>query len=91
MLLNLKNGTLELRDDFRFRAHDRTDLITKLSPITYDQNAQCPEFLKFINRVLPDQEVCEFVQRWFGYCLTGRREQVFLVAFGEGRMGKHNC
>jgi putative DNA primase/helicase len=89
LLLNLKNGTLELKGDFRFRPHNRADLITKLSPITYDQDAQCPEFLKFINRILPDQEVCEFVQRWFGYCLTGSiSEQVFLAAFGEGANGK---
>ena len=87
-LLNLKNGTLDLRTH-EFKPHDRSDFITKLTSVSYDPDAKCAEFLKFVERIIPDKEVLDFIQRWFGYCLTGDiSEQSVLIMHGLGKNGK---
>lgn len=55
----------------------------------YDEQADYPLFKEFLHRILPDPEVCEFVQRWFGYCTTGYvHEQVLVIFHGQGANGK---
>lgn len=69
--------------------HDRTQLITKQMPVVYDPAATAPRFDAFLRRVLPDQEIREFIQRWFGLsmtALTGEQKLVFL--HGMGANGK---
>ena len=89
-LLNLQNGTLVLEGSCEeLGPHDRDDLITKLVPVSYDPNAECPQFTDFIQRILPDLETRLFVQRWFGYYLTGLTgEQVLVFFYGSGANGK---
>jgi len=88
MLLNLLNGTLDLRT-MELRPHNKADNITKLCPISYVVETKHPQFDRFINRILPDAEIRGFVQRWFGYCLTGdNAEQAVFIAYGEGANGK---
>lgn len=88
MLLSVMNGTLNLRT-FELSEYNRGDNLTKLAPVRYDPTAKCPEFEKFIQRILPDPEVRDFVQRWFGYSLTGDNgEQAVFIAYGEGANGK---
>lgn len=43
-LLNLRNGTLELRTDL-FRVHNPEDLLTVALPFDYDPHARCPRTL----------------------------------------------
>jgi putative DNA primase/helicase len=86
--LNLLNGTLDLRTG-QLRPHRQTDLITRLAPVTYDPDATCPGWDRFLVRVLPDEEVRRFVQRFIGYCLTGDvSEQVLAFVYGLGANGK---
>ncbi len=88
MLLNLENGTFDLRTH-QLRQHSKGDNITRLSRTNFCAAAECPEFLKFIERILPDADIRAFVQRWFGYCLTGDNgEQRIFIAHGEGANGK---
>ncbi len=47
-LLNLLNGTLDLKAD-RVYEHRRQDLITKLVHFDYNPHAECPQFLRFIH------------------------------------------
>jgi putative DNA primase/helicase len=74
--------------------HKRKDLISKIALATWKPKAKCPEFEKFLARILPDDKeglssVRDFVQRYLGYCLTAlTREQVFVLFHGEGRNGK---
>lgn len=71
------------------RPHDRADLITKMMPVAYDPLAACPEFLRFLERIQPSAEMRAFLQRWFGYSMTGLITEQKLVFFhGVGRNGK---
>lgn len=87
--LNCLNGTVDLKTGAR-RAHDPEDLHSKLAPVVYDENATCPRFDQFLAEILPDAEVRSWVQRFFGYAITGIvREHVFPVLWGPvGRNGK---
>ncbi|MDF1734947.1 MAG: phage/plasmid primase, P4 family [Minwuia sp.] len=90
MVLNLENGTLELSGACDvLRPHERGDLITHLCPVTYDPAADAPVFKAFLHRVQPLAPVRGFLQRWTGYCQTGRTdEQKMVFDFGGGANGK---
>jgi putative DNA primase/helicase len=89
MLFNCINGTVDLRTG-NLREHDPRDLLTQLSPVTYDPAAKSPLWSAFLNRIFEnDADMIGFIQRLVGYCLTGRiDDQVFPVAYGEGANGK---
>lgn len=91
-LFNTQNGTLLLGpkgDGVRLRAHNPLDLITHVSPAAYNRQALCPAFIAFLDTVQPDTEMQDFLQRWFGYCLSGFwSEQVLLLFHGMGSNGK---
>jgi P4 family phage/plasmid primase-like protien len=88
-LFGVQNGTLDLQTG-QLRAPDRADFITKSAPVIYDPSATCPRFIQFLSAVLKgDLETAEFLQRFFGYTLTGStREQCFLILYGGGSNGK---
>jgi len=87
-LLNVRNGTLDLKTG-TLKPHDPNDKITKLIDIDYAHDAACPLWTKFLETVLPDAEVRQFLQRWVGYCLTGDvSEQAFAFLYGKGQNGK---
>jgi putative DNA primase/helicase len=87
-LLNCSNGTVDLRSG-SLNPSDKADLVTKLVPVDFDPNAQAPLWEKFLEEILPDPEVREFVQRAVGYSLTGSvQEQILLVCWGLGANGK---
>jgi P4 family phage/plasmid primase-like protien len=86
---NVKNGTINLKTG-QLQAHQREDLITKQAPVTFDTNAECPQWLSFLDRIMDgNQGLIEFLQRGVGYSLTGsRKEHGFFIPFGRGRNGK---
>ena len=88
-VFNAQNGTLDLRTG-QVQDHDRTDYITKISNVSYDPNATCPLWDEFLSFAMEeDQEVVDFIHRFFGYCLTGLvTEQVLLFMEGTGSNGK---
>ena len=88
-LLNCNNGTLDLRRATLWE-HRREDLITKLAPVNYALQAQCPEWEKFLDRIMAgNRALIAFLQRAVGYALTGdTREQVLFVFYGTGANGK---
>lgn len=88
-LLNVMNGTIDLRDKGRLRPHDRADMISQLAPVEYDPAAECPNWIATMELMLPDPEVRLFWQRFLGYAMTGEsREQVFVQMHGDGDNGK---
>ena len=86
-LFNVLNGTIELNNGV-LRNHRRTDLITKISPVSYEQ-APCPRFDEFLERVQPDPDMRAFLKRLAGYAMTGViKEHVLPINYGNGRNGK---
>jgi hypothetical protein len=79
-LLNVDNGVLDLRTG-KLLAHDPKRPITKLVPTKYDPKATCPTWLSVLNRSMAgNQHLISFLQRAFGYALTGDvSEQVFFI------------
>ena len=89
MLMNVQNGTIDLRTG-RLLPHNRDDLITKIAPVSYDPAAQCPLWMRFLDRIMAgDQALIGYLQRVVGYCLTGDvREQLLWFLHGSGANGK---
>lgn len=93
-LFNCDNGVIDLKTG-ELLPHDRDLLLTKLSPIKYDKNADCPNWKAFMESIFktpagePDQELINYLQKAIGYSLTGvTKEQVMFFLFGNGRNGK---
>lgn len=89
LLLGCANGVLEM-DTGELRDGRPEDLIVKASPVSMpDLEEPCPTWERFLWESLEDQEIINFLQRFFGYCLTGLTdEQQFLIMSGLGRNGK---
>lgn len=87
--LNVYNGTLDLLAG-TFRAHDPQDLLTRQAKASYDHEATCPQWERFLLDIMEDDpEMVRFLQRAVGYCLTGStKEQCFFLLHGEGSNGK---
>lgn len=88
-LFNCLNGTINLLDG-RLYPHDKDDLISKISPVIYEPEAKCPAWLEHLNKIMAgNQNLIGFLQRWFGYCLTGSIDERCMVIFhGNGANGK---
>jgi P4 family phage/plasmid primase-like protien len=89
MLFNVQNGTIDLTTG-AMRPHDRADLITQLSPVTYDPKATAPTWERFIAEIMLGRpDLIAFLQRLVGYALTGDvAEEIFVVLYGGGSNGK---
>lgn len=58
-------------------------------PYAYDPYAACPQWLAFLDQVMPDPENRRLLQQWFGYMVSGRTDlQKILSLFGAPRSGK---
>lgn len=88
-LFNCDNGTIDLRTG-ELRGHHREDLLTCLAPVTYDPEAECPTFEKFLYEIMGNNiDLYDFLWHSFGYALTGDcREQCFWIFWGNGANGK---
>src|SRR5262249_52893660 len=88
-LLNCPNGTLDLQTG-KLRPHCRDDLITKLCPTPYDENAECDLWVESLKTIFNQKiELVHYFQRLCGYSLTGIvREQILPIGWGTGSNGK---
>jgi putative DNA primase/helicase len=88
-LFNVANGTINLKTG-ELRAHRREDMLTCLSPVPYEPEAECPVFEKFLYQIMGDnQGMVDFLWNSLGYALTGDcREQCFWMFWGSGNNGK---
>ena len=87
-LLNTPSGVVDLRTG-RNGPHDASLYMTKMTAVG-PSDAGCPTWLKFLERVLhKDADLVEFLQRVFGYALTGiTSEHALFFLYGTGRNGK---
>jgi putative DNA primase/helicase len=89
MLFNCKNGTIDLSNG-EMRDHRRTDLISKITPVEYQFNAECPTWEDFLDTVTGGNgELTDYLQRCIGYSLTGQTiEHALFLLYGTGANGK---
>lgn len=88
-LLNCLNSTINLKTG-ELLPHSKEHLITKTINVNYDSHAKCPNFEKFLLEIMgEDKEKVNYLQRVFGYSLTGDiREQILFFFYGTGANGK---
>ena len=80
--IDLRTG--ELRD------HDPADLITRLVPVSYDAEATCPIWERFVaESMCGDASMVAFLQRVAGYSITGDvSAEAWFLHVGDGANGK---
>lgn len=95
LLLVVPQGTLDLRTQ-SLRESRASDRNTQVIGVSYDPRAGCEGWLRHVRRITahadgtPDPELELFIQRWFGYSLTGSvAEQKFFFGYGDGANGKN--
>jgi putative DNA primase/helicase len=88
-LLNCKHGTIDLSTG-ELLPHNKDDFITKIAPVYYNKDATCPQWDKFLDRIMGgNQDLIKFLQRAVGYSLTGHvSEQCLFLFWGSGANGK---
>ena len=89
-LFNCKNGTYDLKNGY-FRRHLPEDLISKMSNVTYDENAESPLFEKFLRDIMNgDGGKLRYLLSALGYALTGdaSKECMFILYGATSRNGK---
>jgi putative DNA primase/helicase len=86
---NAVNGTIELQTG-ELREHRREDLLTRISSVAYEPEARHDRWDSFLEWVTDgDQELAAFLQRAFGYTLTGHtHEEVLFFVHGGTATGK---
>ncbi|MCX6681682.1 MAG: phage/plasmid primase, P4 family, partial [Methanoregula sp.] len=89
-LLNLRNGTLDLRT-LELKPHNKDDLLSKITNTEYLPDAPCPQWIEHIKTVFDgDRDLITTFQEIAGYTLAGigNPEAGFFVLHGKGRNGK---
>ena len=86
-ILNLRNGLYDINSKV-FKSHAHTYLSIVQLNAHYNELADCPLFFKFLNEILPQENVY-LLQEIFGYCLTRYTEaQKAFLFYGPGQTGK---
>lgn len=90
ILINLKNGTLQIsRDQQQLRPFNRDDFLTYQLPFDYDPAAEAPLFNKYLHEVLPDPESRGVLAEFCGYIFTRNMKlDKVLFLYGSGQNGK---
>jgi putative DNA primase/helicase len=90
VLINLQNGTFEITKDAQtLRDFRAKDFLTYQLPFEYNEAAACPMLQKYLDKVLPEQELQNIVAEFFGYVFTkGFKMEVALLLYGSGANGK---
>lgn len=88
-LLNVENCTIDLRTG-EAKPHQRRDLITKIAPVEYHEDAPCPVWEATIETVMgKNPDLMSFLRRAAGYAITGDvGEQCLFFLYGSGANGK---
>lgn len=88
-LFNCSNGILNLRTG-ELQQHDRELRLSKLANVEFDEKAQCPTWLSFLQQIFKgDNELIDYMQRLIGYSMTGDiSEQGMYFLVGGGSNGK---
>jgi putative DNA primase/helicase len=87
-LFNTANCVIDLATGERMD-HDPDLMLTLQSPFTYDPDAKCPRWERFISEVLPDPETAHYLRKALYYSLTGRNDRkIIFFLLGHHDTGK---
>jgi phage/plasmid primase, P4 family, C-terminal domain len=88
-LINTPKGVVDLRTG-TIRLHRREDFMIKMTHGTLTPGSRCEVWLRFVNEIAGhDPALVAYLQRVFGYCLTGATlEHALFFLYGTGANGK---
>lgn len=93
-LFNVQNGILDLKSG-TLLPHSSKYLLTKISSVGYEKDAECPTWEKFLASIFKDEkgnadyELIRYVQKLIGYSMTGDiSDQSIYFLYGSGKNGK---
>lgn len=88
-LFNCKNGTYDFKRKI-FRDFDKSDYLTDISNVYYDETATCPRFMQYLNEVMEDEQhqvdeqKIDYLLKIAAYCLTGdTSRECFFIFYGD--------
>lgn len=92
VLINLKNGTFMITPlCIELKPFDRNNFMTYQLPFDHDEKATAPQFMRYLNKVLPDTQLQNILSEYIGYVFirssTLKLEKVLLL-YGAGANGK---
>jgi len=89
MVLNTPSGVLNLKSG-ELKEHKPEYYLTKITPVEFSENAECPKWLEFLNEIFDgDKDLIRYIQKAVGYTLTGSTtEQCAFFLYGTGKNGK---
>ncbi len=92
-LINFRNGTLVIGSDgsLVLKDFDKHDFLTFQLPFVYDEGQDCPLFMKFLNKVLPDIDQQNIIAEFIAYSLLPNsllKLEKSLILYGVGSNGK---
>lgn len=79
-LFAFRNGTFDL-DEGRFRESRPDDLITLVSDIDYDPDAECPMYDELMDLYQPDEAIQDYLHRLAGAAMEGKQNLQHLVTW----------
>jgi putative DNA primase/helicase len=89
VLINLQNGTIEISDTISKREFKKDDFLTYQLSFSFNLGANCPQFEKFLDEVLPDKASQDIIAEFIGYCFTRKLKlEKCLFLYGTGANGK---
>jgi len=88
-LINMENGMYDTVRN-KLIPHDPKYLSTIQIPISYNKNARCPRYARFLSEVFEgDKERIIKAIEWLGYCISPEtKAQRALIKYGSGSNGK---
>lgn len=83
-LFNCQNGTYDFTTN-TLKPHDKNDYLTRISPVNYDPEADCPRFKQYLQEVMQgDDRSIDYLLKIAAYCLTGDvSQECFFVLYGD--------
>ncbi len=89
VLINLQNGTFEItKDSQSIRDFSARDFLKYQLPFGFDEDATCPMFNKYLDKVLPEKELQNLVAEFLGYIFTQLKMEKAMLLYGSGANGK---
>ena len=91
VLINVNNGVLRVSPDGTVVLinHDHGQNLTAKMPVKYIERAECPQFINFLEEIIPDNKDRELLQLLSGnLLLPSSRFETCIVSFGKAGSGK---